>query len=504
MRKGLKKILPGAGAALLILTGGLLAGAAEKEQEYIFPDTDKELLTEEDVKDLPAQLLAYGRYEILAKHGELFESEELKDYFGTQKWYFGFLADEKEVEGLLNDYEKENLDFLKKQEKAEGEYELDQKDFDYELVEKWLAGTYVPGEEEIRTGGQEAGTEKKEEESSGKKKAGAKKNSGKETEKAETEAPAAEVKETKAAETEAAAAEMAETKAAETEAAAAEVAETEAAAAEVAETKAAETEAAATEVAETKAPETEAAAVEVAETKAAETEAAAGSEKDSKFEDLSGVDLFDLSPEIQETETKEKETEAAEDTRSEYIFADADTRYLTQEEVDKLSLQAVCYAKNEIYARHGRKFLSTELQEYFNDKSWYQGTVEAEKFSPSVFNKYESDNIQILVKAEEKLRSGGYLLDQPGYDIHKVDTACKHSVVKKEKTDESSGHTFIVIDSDNIMHDDARIVDGKVVDAKGQEIPGCSIREDGKAVDFFGNIVDPKEGQLVAEESFSK
>ena len=449
MRKGLKKVLPGAGAALLILTGGLLAGAAEKEQEYIFPDTDKELLTEEDVKDLPAQLLAYGRYEILAKHGELFESEELKDYFGTQKWYFGFLADEKEVEGLLNDYEKENLAFLKKQEKAEGEYELDQKDFDYELVEKWLAGTYVPGEEETGTGGQEAGTEKKEEESSGKKKAGAGKNSGKETEKAEREAPAAEVKETKAV-------------------------------------------------------ETEAAAVEVTETKAAETEAAAGSEKDSKFEDLSGVDLFDLSSEIQETETKEKETEAAEDTRSEYIFADADTRYLTQEEVDKLSLQAVCYAKNEIYARHGRKFLSTELQEYFNDKSWYQGTVEAEKFSPSVFNKYESDNIQILVKAEEKLRSGGYLLDQPGYDIHKVDTACKHSAVKKEKTDESSGHTFIVIDSDNIMHDDAHIVDGKVVDAKGQEIPGCSIREDGKVVDFFGNIVDPKEDQLVAEESFSK
>ena len=409
MRKGLKKVLPGAGAALLILTGGLLAGAAEKEQEYIFPDTDKELLTEEDVKDLPAQLLAYGRYEILAKHGELFESEELKDYFGTQKWYFGFLADEKEVEGLLNDYEKENLAFLKKQEKAEGEYELDQKDFDYELVEKWLAGTYVPGEEEIRTGGQEAGTE----------------------------APATEVK----------------------------------------------------------------------ETKAAETEAAAGSEKGSKFEDLSGVDLFALSPENQETketETEEKETKAAEDTRSEYIFADADIRYLTQEEVDKLSLQAVCYAKNEIYARHGRKFLSTELQEYFNDKSWYQGTVEAEKFSPSVFNKYESDNIQILVKAEEKLRSGGYLLDQPGYDIHKVDTACKHSAVKKEKTDESSGYTFIVIDSDNIMHDDARIVGGKVVDAKGQEIPGCSIRDDGKVVDFFGNIVDPKEDQLVEEESFSK
>ena len=150
MKKGLKKILPGTGAVLLLLAGGVMAGAAGKEQEYIFPEVDKELLTEEDVKDLPAELLAYGRYEILAKHGELFESEELKEYFGNQEWYFGFLSDEKEVEGLLNDIEKENLAFLEKKEKAEGGYELDQKDFDYEIVKKWLEGTYVAGEETTR------------------------------------------------------------------------------------------------------------------------------------------------------------------------------------------------------------------------------------------------------------------------------------------------------------------------------------------------------------------
>ena len=150
MKKGLKKILPGTGAVLLVLAGGVMAGAAGKEQEYIFPEVDKELLTEEDVKDLPVELLAYGRYEILAKHGELFESEELKEYFGNQKWYFGFLSDEKEVEGLLNDIEKENLAFLEKKEKAEGEYELDQEDFDYEIVKKWLEGTYVAGEETTR------------------------------------------------------------------------------------------------------------------------------------------------------------------------------------------------------------------------------------------------------------------------------------------------------------------------------------------------------------------
>ena len=442
MKKGLKKILPGTGAVLLVLAGGVMAGAAGKEQEYIFPEVDKELLTEEDVKDLPAELLAYGRYEILAIHGELFESEELKEYFGNQEWYFGFLSDEKEVEGLLNDIEKENLAFLEKKEKAEGGYELDQKDFDYEIVKKWLEGTYVAGEETTR------------------------KTSEKKT------------KETEAAKT-----------------------------------------------AETEAPATEAPTEPVTEAPVTEpaTEAPAEPETeehvtDGKFEDLSDVDLFSLSqdelattvreePETEaesETESEtETESEIEVDTRSEYIFPDMDTRYLTQDEVSKLSLQAVCYAKNELYARHGRKFLSQELKDYFNDKTWYEGTVDPDSFSPGVFNTYENDNLLLLVSAEEKLLPGGYVLDQQGYDIHKVDTACKHTLGETAKTGDTSGYVFVVIDSDNIMHDDARLVNGKVVDANGNEIPGCYEREDGRVADALGNIINPQEGQLVKEELFA-
>lgn len=440
MKKGLKKILPGTGAVLLVLAGGVMAGAAGKEQEYIFPEVDKELLTEEDVKDLPAELLAYGRYEILAKHGELFESEELKEYFGNQEWYFGFLSDEKEVEGLLNDIEKENLAFLEKKEKAEGGYELDQKDFDYEIVKKWLEGTYVAGEETTW------------------------KTSEKKT------------KETEAAKT-----------------------------------------------AETEAPATEALVTEPAtETPATEAPAEPETEEhvtDGKFEDLSDVDLFSLSqdelattvreePETEaesETESEtETESEIEADTRSEYIFPDMDTRYLTQDEVSKLSLQAVCYAKNELYARHGRKFLSQELKDYFNDKTWYEGTVDPDSFSPGVFNTYENDNLLLLVSAEEKLLPGGYVLDQQGYDIHKVDTACKHTLGETAKTGDTSGYVFVVIDSDSIMHDDARLVNGKVVDANGNEIPGCYECEDGRVADALGNIINPQEGQLVKEESFKK
>ena len=462
MKKGLKKILPGTGAVLLVLAGGVMAGAAGKEQEYIFPEVDKELLTEEDVKDLPAELLAYGRYEILAKHGELFESEELKEYFGNQKWYFGFLSDEKEVEGLLNDIEKENLAFLEKKEKAEGGYELDQKDFDYEIVKKWLEGTYVAGEETTRKT-----SEKKTKETEA-------------AEPAETEAPATEALATEPA----------------TETPATEAPETEPV-----------TEALAPE------PATEAPTESVTETPETEEHVT-----DGKFEDLSDVDLFSLSqdelattvreePETEaesETESEtETESEIEADTRSEYIFPDMDTRYLTQDEVSKLSLQAVCYAKNELYARHGRKFLSQELKDYFNDKTWYEGTVDPDSFSPGVFNTYENDNLLLLVSAEEKLLPGGYVLDQQGYDIHKVDTACKHTLGETAKTGDTSGYVFVVIDSDSIMHDDARLLNGKVVDANGNEIPGCYEREDGRVADALGNIINPQEGQLVKEELFA-
>ena len=462
MKKGLKKILPGTGAVLLVLAGGVMAGAAGKEQEYIFPEVDKELLTEEDVKDLPAELLAYGRYEILAKHGELFESEELKEYFGNQKWYFGFLSDEKEVEGLLNDIEKENLAFLEKKEKAEGGYELDQKDFDYEIVKKWLEGTYVAGEE----------------------------TTWKTSEKKTKETEAAKTAETEAPATEALATEPA------TETPATEAPETEPV-----------TEALAPE------PATEAPTESVTETPETEEHVT-----DGKFEDLSDVDLFSLSqdelattvreePETEaesETESEtETESEIEADTRSEYIFPDMDTRYLTQDEVSKLSLQAVCYAKNELYARHGRKFLSQELKDYFNDKTWYEGTVDPDSFSPGVFNTYENDNLLLLVSAEEKLLPGGYVLDQQGYDIHKVDTACKHTLGETAKAGDTSGYVFVVIDSDSIMHDDARLVNGKVVDANGNEIPGCYEREDGRVADALGNIINPQEGQLVKEELFA-
>lgn len=95
----------------------------------------------------------------------------------------------------------------------------------------------------------------------------------------------------------------------------------------------------------------------------------------------------------------------------EYIIPDSNSRYLTESDIQNLSIREINYAKNEIYARHGRKFQSHELQNYFNSKSWYRGIIEPSDFQQSVLNDYEKKNAELLSKREFSMESGGYKLD---------------------------------------------------------------------------------------------
>lgn len=103
-----------------------------------------------------------------------------------------------------------------------------------------------------------------------------------------------------------------------------------------------------------------------------------------------------------------------------YLAPDADIRYLEQTDTDGFTAQLYNYAKNEIYARHGRLFNSIELQNYFNSQDWYYGFIQPDDFSDSVFNEYEKANLQYLSKMEEELSPGGYPLDQYGYSYDSV------------------------------------------------------------------------------------
>lgn len=94
-----------------------------------------------------------------------------------------------------------------------------------------------------------------------------------------------------------------------------------------------------------------------------------------------------------------------------YILPDSDKRLLTDADVADLSLQEINYAKNEIFARHGRRFLSSELQTYFDGKTWYHGTVSASDFSESSLSEIERKNADFLAKVEFGIAPNGYKLD---------------------------------------------------------------------------------------------
>ncbi len=124
-----------------------------------------------------------------------------------------------------------------------------------------------------------------------------------------------------------------------------------------------------------------------------------------------------------------------------YIFYDSNTRYLSEADLTTLSAQELCYAKNEIYARRGYIFSSTELSDYFNGKNWYWGTADANSFSDSIFNTIETSNISLLEQMEYARVPGGYVLDQPGYTYQNIGSYSSGSVTPATSSD------FIFYDS---------------------------------------------------------
>lgn len=85
-----------------------------------------------------------------------------------------------------------------------------------------------------------------------------------------------------------------------------------------------------------------------------------------------------------------------------YIFAKSDTVLLKKEELQGLSAKECKIARNEIYARHGRKFKDKELQAYFDSCDWYKGTVEPDDFEESDLSETEIANKDLIVAYEEE------------------------------------------------------------------------------------------------------
>ncbi len=80
--------------------------------EYILPDSDKRYITANDIENLSDDELRLARNEIYARHGRIFESEDLKNYFSSKSWYKPSITADNFNENLLNQYEKANINFI--------------------------------------------------------------------------------------------------------------------------------------------------------------------------------------------------------------------------------------------------------------------------------------------------------------------------------------------------------------------------------------------------------
>lgn len=68
---------------------------------------------------------------------------------------------------------------------------------------------------------------------------------------------------------------------------------------------------------------------------------------------------------------RQYELVAGADTEG-FIFADSDRRLLAREEVAALTKAELPFARNEIYARRGRKFVRAEFRNHFSQFAWYK------------------------------------------------------------------------------------------------------------------------------------
>lgn len=112
------------------------------------------------------------------------------------------------------------------------------------------------------------------------------------------------------------------------------------------------------------------------------------------------ADAYNHEDNVTEEMEEPEETELSADG---YIFPHSDTELLTRDDLEGLSAEECKLARNEIYARHGRKFKDEALQEHFNSCDWYEGTIDPDDFQEEDLTEIEIANKDLIVEYEEEM-----------------------------------------------------------------------------------------------------
>lgn len=132
--------------------------------------------------------------------------------------------------------------------------------------------------------------------------------------------------------------------------------------------------------------------------------AGCGANKETEpFSAAPGKTLSVVENEADDTENtaddmEEEQTEQIPDDA--YILPNSDSEKLTSSDLALLSDEELKLARNEIYARHGRKFDTDYIQEYFDSQSWYSGRIDPDAFDESSLSPTEKYNAKFILEYE--------------------------------------------------------------------------------------------------------
>ena len=148
--------------------------------------------------------------------------------------------------------------------------------------------------------------------------------------------------------------------------------------------------------------------VSAAASTAAPAAATASSETTEQAEEYTSVDINEMFDQVEaEEEAGGQPDDSGENADwdeeaddGDYILPQSSERELTADDLEGLSARDLQLARNEIYARHGRRFVTDWIQEYFDSKSWYEPVYSADEFPDSLITSVENYNINLIKSYE--------------------------------------------------------------------------------------------------------
>ena len=82
------------------------------------------------------------------------------------------------------------------------------------------------------------------------------------------------------------------------------------------------------------------------------------------------------------------------------ILPHSSSSYLDHSDIANLNNWQLRVARNEIYARHGRKFQSEDLHNHFSNQPWYVPEIPADEFKESSLSQLEKHNVELIQSYE--------------------------------------------------------------------------------------------------------